>query len=239
MIHSVEEHLFCVILAQKSLQVWTLYCLLSMPLASLYRMTITDKPSCLVYIHICAPAFHILKVTLHHPLLFFSFRSQCFLPPKFRSCSMFNCLSRIFWALFGFARSLARSLSSSYTRTSQTTTWIFFSATAIDTFFSCSLSRIWCACVINFVSSTQLCVSHVSVLTNAQKSKRDDRTVVSLSRMDKIERNEDRYRSYDYNICQKSCSIVALNIHKIDARAACTLTIAVYFTTFLIDWLRF
>lgn len=75
--------------------IWTFY------LANLYRCRwlvpiewLWLTGSCASSIYICVPAFHILKVTLHHPLL--SFLAQFLLPPKlFRVCSnSLNCFVR-------------------------------------------------------------------------------------------------------------------------------------------------
>lgn len=86
--HGRRKRNLCVVPAQKSERIWTLLVLLSMRLASLNR---TDTNICwrivspllYIYIYICAPAFHILKVTLHHPLL--SFSQCCWFHRKFRS----------------------------------------------------------------------------------------------------------------------------------------------------------
>lgn len=60
-----------------------------------------------VYIYICSPAFHILKVTLHHPLLSFS---QCYwFHRKFRSVHV-QCSIVYFKHIYTFFFALLSSL---------------------------------------------------------------------------------------------------------------------------------
>lgn len=150
-----EELGICVVPAWKSQLIWT-FCI-----AWLYRsgwLVCIEWRIAVTLVYICAPAFHILKVTLHHTLLSSSFSLSLFLFPSHRIpfhktfSYMFNCSynPNVFtlYSAFSHTVSLCRTYTWKYHNNINTLLdWMTFLSLSLSHTTHNTFSFIWFQCM--------------------------------------------------------------------------------------------